>query len=81
MKKLGKTLYDFITDANGDGDEKRILGIALIVAAVVYLFLRGDIGGFSALAGFGGGLLGLGVVGDKVNGQTSPPENTQQGTF
>ena len=79
MKKFGKTLYDFITDANGDGDEKRILGIALIIIAVIYICLikPGDVAGFSAIAAFGGGLLATAVVGDKVNGGSGPSNPTQ----
>src|SRR5574340_359267 len=40
LKLILKTLGDFFLDRNGDGDDKRFWGAALIIVAIVYLFTR-----------------------------------------
>ena len=48
-------------------DEKRILGVPVVIFAAVYIAVirPGDVVGFAAIAGFGGALLGLAVAGDQ----------------
>jgi len=67
MKKLLAMLWDFISDKNGSGDEKRVLGIVVIGFALWY--------GFTPVANplilaeyfaFGGGLLGIAAAADKI---------------
>ncbi len=38
LKTILKVIGDFFLDRNGDGDDKRFWGAALIIVAVVYLF-------------------------------------------
>jgi hypothetical protein len=81
LKLILKTLGDFFLDHNGDGDEKRLLGIGLVVFACVYIaaIKPGDLAGFLGIAGVGTGLLGLGVVGDQVNKTSSSSSNSSAG--
>jgi hypothetical protein len=51
MKKFFKAVYDFITDANGDGDIAKLGGLALMVISIVRFAVTGS---FDALA-FGAG--------------------------
>ena len=74
MKTILKTIGDWFINFNGDGDAKLVLGFALIIFACFYIAMiaKGDVAGFLAISGVGTGLLGLGVVQDKVN-QSAPP--------
>lgn len=68
---------DFITDKNGDGDEMRLAGWLFILLGAAYGIIKGFLGspdwtGFTALTGFGTGLLFGGLLGDKVK-PTVPP--------
>lgn len=67
MKKLLAMVWDFVSDKNNSGDEKRVLGIIVIGVALWY--------GFTANANplilaeyfaFGGGLLGIAAAADKI---------------
>ena len=78
MKSFFKVIGDFFLDHDGYGDEKRLLGIGLIIFACFYVAMIkvGDLTGFLAISGVGTTLLGLGIAGDKVNqssAPTSPP--------
>ena len=65
--KVGKLVWDFLTDKNNDGDEKRVLGTASILVGFIY--------GYQASANpqvfwgylvFGGVLLGVAAFTDKI---------------
>lgn len=66
--KVGKLIWDFITDKNNDGDEKRVLGIVSVIIGFVYPFQApyADSGIMWAYLGFGGALLGIASVADRV---------------
>ena len=74
MKEFFKKLGDMFLDQAGGVDEKRVLGIPVIITAVVYLVITRDLVVFGALAGLGTGLLAGAVAGDqgKLNVQTPP---------
>ena len=40
LKKALAALWDFLLDKNGGSDEKRLIGVAFLVAAIVYVFTR-----------------------------------------
>ncbi len=62
-----KTLYDFITDKNGDGDECRFFGIAFLVYGAIFAWHHPDATATTTeLIGTGILLLGGGLLGDKV---------------
>ena len=61
FSKLG----DMFLDQAGGVDEKRVLGVPIIIAAVVYVCISGNIAVFAAIAGLGTTLLGIGVAGDQ----------------
>ena len=67
FKKFGSAIWDFVSDKNNSGDEKRVLGIIVVGVAIWY--------GFTPTANplilaeyftFGGGLLGIASLADKV---------------
>jgi small-conductance mechanosensitive channel len=74
MKEFLKSLGDMFLDQAGGVDEKRILGVPIIIVAVVYVCITANISVFAAIAGLGTALLGIGVAGDqgKLNISTSP---------
>jgi len=76
MKEFFKKLGDMFLDQGGGLDEKRILGIPVIITAVVYLVVTRDLVVFGALAGLGTGLLAGAVAGDqgKLNVVSTPPD-------
>lgn len=82
MKDLLKKLGDMFLDQAGGVDEKRVIGIPTLIAAIVYVLIVGKDGlpVFAAVAGLGTLLLGIGVAGDqgKLNVPT-PPANPTQG--
>jgi hypothetical protein len=65
MKEFLKKLGDMFLDQAGGVDEKRVLGIPIILAAVIYLMVTRDLAVFAAIAGLGTGLLGVSVLGDQ----------------
>lgn len=65
MKEFFKKLGDMFLDQAGGVDEKRVLGIPIILAAVIYLMITRDLTVFAAIAGLGTGLLGVSVLGDQ----------------
>lgn len=77
-----KAVGDFFLNFNGDGDVKLFLGIGMVILSAFYITMikLGDVAGFLAISGVGTGLLGLGVVQDKVN-QTASSQgsNPNQG--
>lgn len=67
FKKVFGAIWDFISDKNNSGDEKRVLGIIVVGVAIWY--------GFQPAANpviiaeyfsFGAGLLGIASMADKV---------------
>lgn len=80
MKSFLAKLGDMFLDQAGGVDEKRVLGIPFLLAAVVYVLITGNLAVFGAVAGLGTLLLGIGVAGDqgKLNVPT-PPANPTQG--
>jgi hypothetical protein len=67
FKVIFSALWDFISDKNNSGDEKRVLGIVVVGFAIWY--------GFQPTANplilaeylaFGGGLLGVAAAADKI---------------
>jgi hypothetical protein len=65
MKAFLKRIGDMFLDQAGGVDEKRVLGIPIIIAAVVYVMISGNITVFASLAGLGTLLLGVSVAGDQ----------------
>lgn len=65
MKRFLQKLGDMFLDQAGGLDEKRVLGVPIVVTAVVYVCVTGNLGVFAALAGLGTLLLGIGVAGDQ----------------
>jgi len=76
MKEFFKKLGDMFLDQGGGLDEKRVLGVPIILAAAVFLIITRDLGTFTALAGLGTLLLGVSVAGDqgKLNVVSTPPD-------
>ena len=66
MKGFLKILYDFISDKNGDGDEKRVWGSVLIVSGLVKALFLGDVDGGNTLILTGGGFLGGAALADAI---------------
>lgn len=54
---LWNVIIEIFTDANKRPEIKNILGVPIIVAAVIYGIISRDWVGFTALSGFGVGLL------------------------
>jgi len=77
MKEFFKKIGDMFLDQAGGVDEKRVLGIPIIVAAVVYVIVTRDLTVFAAVAGLGTLLLGIGVAGDqgKLNVSSSSSDS------
>lgn len=65
MKERTWKWSDLWTDAMGKLDEKRVLGAIVILFGLGYLVFSKDLGGFSAVEGFGLGLLGGAVAADQ----------------
>ena len=64
MKKIGKWIIDFITDANGDGDLIKLGGAVLMIIALVRFAITGQ---FDAVAfGTGAGCAGAGKALDAI---------------
>jgi len=64
FKKLG----DIFLDQQGGVDDKRVMGVLMLIYACIYIGLIkvGDVPGFSAIALVGGGLLGVAApLGDQ----------------
>jgi len=40
VKKAASAIGDFVCDKDGGSDEKRLIGVGLFVAAIVYVFTR-----------------------------------------
>ncbi len=82
MKIFLSKLGDMFLDQAGGVDEKRVIGIPALVAAIVYVLIVGSAGlpVFAAVAGLGTTLLGIGVLGDqgKLN-VSSMPSNPAAG--
>ena len=78
MKEFFKKLGDMFLDQAGGVDEKRVLGIPIILAAVVYVIITRDLTVFATLASLGMALLGIGVLGDqgKLNVSSSSSDPT-----
>jgi hypothetical protein len=78
MKEFFKKLGDMFLDQAGGVDEKRVLGIPIILAAVVYVIITRDLTVFATLASLGTALLGIGVLGDqgKLNVSSSSSDPT-----
>lgn len=67
FKKIGGAIWDFISDKNNSGDEKRVLGIIVIGIALWYGFTPGASPLILAeYFAFGGGLLGIAAAADKI---------------
>lgn len=67
LKKIGGAIWDFISDKNNSGDEKRVLGIIVIGIALWYGFTPGASPLILAeYFAFGGGLLGIAAAADKI---------------
>jgi hypothetical protein len=61
-----KRLAQIFEDQAGNLDEKRILGVPILLSAVVFLWIHpGELGSFSALSALGVSLLGVSVLGDQ----------------
>jgi hypothetical protein len=77
MKEFFKRFGDMFLDQAGGVDEKRVLGIPIVLAAVVYLMITGNLAVFAAFAGLGTGLLGISVFGDqgKLNVNSSSSDS------
>ena len=65
MKAFLAKLGDMFLDQAGGVDEKRVLGIPAIAAAIVYVLITGNLAVFAAVSGLGTLLLGIGVAGDQ----------------
>jgi len=64
---LAKLIWDFFTDKNNDGDEKRLLGVASILIGFFYgVQPNPDPTVLWAYLGFGGTLLGVSAFSDKI---------------
>ncbi len=78
MKTFLSKLGDMFLDQAGGVDEKRVIGIPALVAAVVYVLVVGSAGlpVFAAVAGLGTTLLGIGVLGDqgRLNVSSAPSD-------
>jgi small-conductance mechanosensitive channel len=78
---IWQRLGDMFLDQAGGVDEKRVLGIPILIAAVVYVLIVGKEGlpVFAAVAGLGTLLLGIGVAGDQGKlGSENPSKGVSQ---
>lgn len=66
--KIGKLVWDFVTDKNNDGDEKRVLGIVSVALGFFYGFgvANPDPQIFWGYLVFGGVLLGVAAFTDRI---------------
>jgi hypothetical protein len=78
MKEFFKKIGDMFLDQAGGVDEKRVLGIPIVLAAIVYVMVTRDLTVFAAVAGLGTLLLGIGVAGDqgKLNVSSSASDSS-----
>jgi hypothetical protein len=65
-KAIGTFIIDIFTDAKGRPEIKIILGVPIIIIAVGYGIKTHDWTGFSALMGFGVGLIGGTAITDAL---------------
>lgn len=76
VKKAAAALGDFFLDKQGGSDEKRLIGIGLFAAAVVYVFTRAagpDVWTIAGgMAGFGAILLGVAGAQDGIQPPKQP---------
>jgi len=79
FKDLAKKLGDMFLDQAGGVDEKRILGFPIIISAVIYVFITGNLSVFAAVAGLGTTLLLGAVAGDQGKLASTPPANSSAG--
>ena len=77
MKEFFKKLGDMFLDQAGGVDEKRVLGIPIVLSAIIYVMITGNLAVFAAVAGLGTLLLGIGVAGDqgKLNVSSSSSDS------
>ena len=75
MKEFFKKIGDMFLDQAGGVDEKRVLGIPIVLAAIVYVMVTRDLTVFAAVAGLGTLLLGIGVAGDQGKLNVSSSSN------
>lgn len=67
MKKIVLAIWDFISDKNNSGDEKRVLGIITVAIALWYgVQPTANPLIFAEYITFGSGLLGIASMADKV---------------
>jgi hypothetical protein len=66
--KISKLIWDFLTDKNNDGDEKRFLGFVSVVMGLIYPFISKTVDDkiMWAYLIFGGTLLGVAAFADKI---------------
>ena len=65
MKEFLKKLGDMFLDQNDGVDDKRVLGVPIIIVAVVYVLITSNLAVFGAVAGLGTTLLLGAVAGDQ----------------
>jgi len=65
VKAFWKKVGDMFLDQAGGVDEKRVLGIPIVIASVVYVMFTGNLAVFAAVSGLGMLLLGISVAGDQ----------------
>jgi hypothetical protein len=77
MKEFFKKLGDMFLDQGGGLDEKRVLGVPILITAIIYVIITRDLTVAGFIAGLGSLLLGLGVAGDqgKLNVISTPPDS------
>ena len=56
---IGKAIWDFVCDKNGGSDEKRLIGAAFLIAALIYVFTREPGPSVWTTAG---GMAGIGIT-------------------
>lgn len=71
-------LGDMFLDQNDGVDDKRVLGVPIIIAAVVYVFITGNLPVFAAVAGLGTTLVLGAVAGDQ--GKLGTPKTSGNGS-
>jgi len=59
LKAAGKAIWDFVCDKNGGSDDKRLIGVVFLFAALIYVFTRKASPDVWTTAG---GMAGIGVT-------------------
>jgi len=85
LKAAGKAIWDFVCDKNGGSDEKRLLGVIFLIAALVYVFTRKagpDV--WTTAGGMAGVGVGLLIAAEAQDGiapkiPATPPANSGAG--